>query len=919
VGINPSIQQLQQLADLAAASGKSFDTVSSGLLGATTGRFAQLKQFGITAKQQGDMVALTFRGVTTVVEKSQEAISSYILGLGALEGVAGATARIIETTGGKVTNLKDNFTELFNTIGEGTGGPINKFIRGLTLITKGINDAFKSDKQKLAEATAGPAQDYADALDKQFQFAADRAKKNGKAVYYAVYEVARAQEAELKKQFEEASKNIRDLTSIDKGYRNSADRAALVTQVTGKVVEDSNNEPALRKAEKDALFGQQAYLEVVKASQKALKEWATIAIRGNEEEATTLGRIQALRAKITADTKLRDETADTKAGNAERVRLNALIKEESDLLDKLLGKVDAVRKARQYSYESQLRALLAERATLTSLAAKAGEQQADDSAARAKAVFDEGLRQVDVVQAKLEQRERDLAKAAAKVGSGSVAKLGDKADGVVDGVQAQQLTQLRIASLDKYYADLYAITKAREQRLFELRAESDAKEVEAVDRKYDALIKRTTDNIERQAIEEARQREQLALKAAQEQKRIDQAAALGAATAQAVGQVYGAGTGISVFEARRAEARALLDIEKQAAQDSLNNTLHKTGKEAEIERQALEAQLGRIKHQQDALSIQETLGKFSIYKLILGENDNDETRAALDKVASQVTTSLSEITAAEEQAAANRVAVSNQVITELTGQLAAQIQLNQQGSASNIKGLQDQIAAEKAARREALDDQRKAAKEKVLIDALTQASSIATAAAEVFATFAPMPFVGVPLGIAAAALLVGAFVSAKAQAYSAAGNTDAGFLKGGYTGGDSEKEERGVVHGKEFVHTAEKTVKYRTLFEALHTDKPHTINWELPHLKALLPTPSFNLLPDLELPDKLRAERKAQVEHSLKISSEPLQAKFDGLQAELADIKASNREMANRLDIISLPDGWIERDPATGSTHRKIV
>jgi hypothetical protein len=692
-----------------------------------------------------------------------------------------------------------------------------------------------------------------------------------------------------------------------------------VTQVTGKVVEDPNNEPALRKAEKDALFGQQAYLEVVKASQKALKERATIAIRGNEEEATTLGRIQALRAKITADTKLRDETANTKAGNAERVRLNALIKEESELLDKLLGKVDAVRKARQYSYESQLRALLAERATLTSLAAKAGEQQADDSAARAKAVFDEGLRQVDVVQAKLEQRERDLAKAAAKVGAGAVAKLGDKADGVVDGVQAQQLTQLRIASLDKYYADLYAITKAREQRLFDLRAESDAKEVEAVDRKYDALLKRTTDNIERQAIEEARQREQLALKAAQEQKRIDQAAALGAATAQAVGQVYGAGTGISVFEARRAEARALLDIEKQAAQDSLNNTLHKTGKEAKIERQALEAQLGRIKHQQDALSIQETLGKFSIYKLILGENDNDETRAALDKVASQVATSLSEIAAAEEQAAANRVSVSNQVITELTGQLAAQIQLNQQGSASNIKGLQDQIAAEKAARREALDDQRKAAKEKVLIDALTQASSIATAAAEVFATFAPIPFVGVPLGIAAAALLVGAFVSAKAQAYSAAGNTGAGFLKGGYTGGDSEKEERGVVHGKEFVHTAEKTVKYRTLFEALHTDKPHTINWELPHLKALLPTPSINLLPDLDLPDKLREERQAQVAHSLKISAKPLQAKFDGLQAELADIKASNREMANRLDIIPMSDGWIERDPTTGSTHRKIV
>jgi hypothetical protein len=947
VGINPSIQQLQQLADLAAASGKSFDTVTSGLLGATTGRFAQLKQFGITAKQQGDQVALTFRGVTTVVEKSQDAISSYILGLGAFNGVAGATDRIMKTTGGQITNLKDNFTELFNTIGEGTGGPINNFIKGLSLITKGVNDYFKSDKQRLAEATAGPAQIYADSIDKQFALAAERAKKNGKAVYYAVYEVARVQEAELQKQFDEATKNLNDLTSIDKGYRNSADRAALVTRITGKIIEDPNNEPALRKAEKDALFGQQAYLETVKATQKALKERATIAIKGNEDEATTLGLVAKQQEKIADIVERQKKAQRENAGNGQdyllgKGGLDEQLKAANKELDRLLGKVDAVKKARQYSYEAQLRALLSERETLTSLAAKAAEQQADDATARAKAVFEEGLRQVEVVRGKLEQRELDLRKAAAKVGGGAVSRLGEKADGVVDGVQDKQLQQLRIASLDKYYEDLYKITRAREQRLFDLREESNTKEVEAINRKYDALLaaqhigqaaefaaldeaagialdKARQRSQEEIAIEAARQRELLALRASQEQKRIDQTAALGTATAQAVGERYGTGTGISVFEAKRAEARAILEIEKKAAEDSLNNTLNKTGKEAEIERQALRAQLGRIKNQQDELAIQETLGKFSIYKLILGENDNERTRAALDQVASTVVSSLANITAAEEQAAANRVAVSNQLITELTGQLAAQIQLNAAGSASNIKGLQDQIAAEKQARREALDDQRKAAKEKVLIDTLTQASSITTAAAEVFATFAALGPFGVIAGIAATTLLVGSFVAAKAQAYAAAGNIGSGFFKGGYTGGDSKYEERGVVHGQEFVHTAEKTVRYRTLFDALHNDTPDIINWELPQYRALLPRASGALLPDLEMPDKLRAERRAVTEHNLRVSMEPLQGELAAVRAELTDIKASNREMANRLDIIPLPDGWLERDPVTGSTHRKIV
>lgn len=804
-----------------------------------------------------------------------------------------AAADALQANENRINNEWQAFLARFEGLASATTGVLAKF----AVNANKFLDSFTT-AGRLRQATQGAQQgikDYGDTLDRLFAAEAERAKKNGEDIGKAVEGVASQQGLLLQKQLQAAQQ---ELAKFDTSTKEGA-------LFQGNFRGGSQ---AFNAARQDAL----RRVELIRGEQAAIEERAEAFKKANDAEATQLGRIIALRALIAANTKLRDETLDTKEGNAERVRLNALLKEENKLLDELLGKEEKARKARQFSYEAQLRALLSERATLTSLAGKASEQLATDATARAKAVFEEGLRQVEVVRTKLVQRELDLRKAAGRVGGGAVARLGEKADGVIDGVQDRQLVALQLAAMDKYYDELRKITLARVQRLFDLRADSDAKEVEAVERKYDALIKAETDGIEREAIEVARAREQLALKAQQQQRQIDQTAALASATAQAVGQQFGAGTGVSAFEAKRAEQRALLEIEKKAAEDSLNNTLNKTGKAAEIERQALRAQLGRIKQQEKDLEIEETKSKFSIYKLILGENDDERTRAALDKVASTVIDSLAQITDAEEQAAANRVAVSNQVINELTGQLAAQIQLNQQGSASNIKGLQDQIAAEKQARREALEDQRKAAKEKVLIDTLTQASSIATAAAEVFAVFAALGPLGVVAGIAGAGLLIGAFAASKIQAYQAAGNIGSGFFKGGYTGGESTTEERGVVHGKEFVHTADVTEKYRlTLFEPLHKNRPEDIDWSAPQMQPLL----ASLMPDLELPGRMAAEKQAHYHFQQTMATAPLEAKLEQLHDRLGAIEGSNQQMLENGEMLRLSDSRYVRRTPNGSEY----
>ncbi|GAB2865965.1 coiled-coil domain-containing protein [Hymenobacter ruber] len=918
VGINPTIQQLKQLGDLAAASGKDFDTAANGLLGATTGRFVQLKQFGITAKQQGDSVALTFRGVTTVVEKSQQAISDYIFGLGELNGVLGASDHIAATTGGKISNLKDSFTELFNTIGEGNSGVIHNFITGLTLVNNKVNDFLKSNDQRAQDA-AGPSVDiFERVITERFARVAASAKAAGEDVALAVNAFA----ADQTKLQERLLKKAEDDLIV---YNTKRAAAANVARNFPFIPTNAQDAALVQAYGGDRGQQEEVALKSVVQQRKAalgLIQQQSIAVRQAINDESELGLLAAARAKLAADEKLREENTDKTKSHA----LNLLIIADQKVIDDLLEKQTKARQKAALSYESQLRALLQERATLTSLAAKAAAESADDAAGKARAVFEESLRQVDAVKAKLEQRELDLRKQALKAGgSAAVGRLGEKADGTVDGVQAQQLTALRLTALDKYYTDLYKITAEREQRLFDLRADNDEKEVEAIDRKFDKLIKANTDGIERQALEEARQREQLALKAQQEQNRIQRTATLASSNAQAVGQVFGAGTGISVFEAARAEKQALLDIEKKAAEDSLNNTLNKTNKEGEIERAALRAQLARIANQQKELDAEQKRSTFSIYKLVLGENDSPALRQALDEVASSVLSSLGTITQAEQQAAATKAGTATQNINELQSSLSAEIALNREGSASNIKGLQDQIAEQKRVRKEALADQRKAAQEQVVIDTITQASSIATAAANVFAAFSAIPFVGVPLGIGAAGLLVAAFVASKAKAFQAASQIGAGangsFFKGGlgstgYTGDGNPHEESQALgrkdytyHKREFIANHELTDQYyKSLFAPLHAGRPQDIDWSAPAMQQLLP--------DHALPGQLRQERAAHVEHSYRLSMEPLQAKFDGLESKLANIERSNQQMADKWDSHTLPDGRIALiDPTTKSIH----
>ncbi|EMO12484.1 hypothetical protein LEP1GSC165_0045 [Leptospira santarosai str. CBC523] len=117
-GLVPTEEEMKRLGDIAASQGKSFDMMTEAALDAMTGEFERLKEFGIRGSSAGNKVTLSFKGVTTTVEKSDAAITKAILGFGKMEGVAGSMDAISKTWEGQMSNLMDTVDELKRAIGD---------------------------------------------------------------------------------------------------------------------------------------------------------------------------------------------------------------------------------------------------------------------------------------------------------------------------------------------------------------------------------------------------------------------------------------------------------------------------------------------------------------------------------------------------------------------------------------------------------------------------------------------------------------------------------------------------------------------------------------------------------------------------------------------------------------------------------
>lgn len=81
-GIQATAEQLKTFSQIAYGTGQSLETVGRAFTATIQGRYKALNQLGVIAKDNGNTLALTYKGVTTEIEKNSEALGKYFEKIG---------------------------------------------------------------------------------------------------------------------------------------------------------------------------------------------------------------------------------------------------------------------------------------------------------------------------------------------------------------------------------------------------------------------------------------------------------------------------------------------------------------------------------------------------------------------------------------------------------------------------------------------------------------------------------------------------------------------------------------------------------------------------------------------------------------------------------------------------------------------
>lgn len=474
-------------------------------------------------------------------------------------------------------------------------------------------------------------------------------------------------------------------------------------------------------------------------------------------------------------------------------------------------------------------------------------------------------------------KEKELAEQALENQKAALIEKGKavKADFKLTQEQEEAFAQIKLAINQKYYNGLFDLQKAEaerqrayEEKVFNLSIKDLEERQEIQVNELQAMENLAGTPEEKAAFERERQKAILAVQIEYAEKRLALLAASG-------------------------------DAENQAAISRVKATITDLKKEQEDLNKVGEAG--------------STAGNLIMKAFKVSPEDADAIVANAQLLAGQLKSVLSET--ADESIAQNQRLISslNSRISETQKALDQEIELNKRGFASNIENKKKEIAELQAQREAAIKAEAEAQKRKQRIEDAEQISAIITAAANVIKGWAQgVPLVGSILGMAAVATMIGGFIATKSQARAAV----SGFKKGGYTGDIGVDQEAGVVHGQEFVMTADKTKKYRSQLQAMLMDKPVDI------------TP---FLSNMTYDEKRLQGIRVNVEALKNTTERNIAAGSGGLGVTSSQIKSIHQELtmfrkqylrANsglNSDIKSLPDGTvITKEGSKTTIVRKI-
>ncbi|MGF7219096.1 hypothetical protein GGR92_005276 [Spirosoma lacussanchae] len=165
IGIIATKDQLVSLSDIALSKKKTITDYVEAIADAQRGEFERLKEFSIDAQKNGDKVTFTYNGVRTTVANTDRAISDFLISIGKMPGVIGATDKASQSLNGRWSTFKDNIkgiaTDLYQLLLPSLNAVLGLFNKGAEYVgrfTKGLRQLKEEGKllQTLASFIANP-------------------------------------------------------------------------------------------------------------------------------------------------------------------------------------------------------------------------------------------------------------------------------------------------------------------------------------------------------------------------------------------------------------------------------------------------------------------------------------------------------------------------------------------------------------------------------------------------------------------------------------------------------------------------------------------------------------------------------------------------------------------------------------------
>ena len=209
-GLDASMESLRSMGNTASAMSKPLLQFIEAVADAATFQFVRLEEFGINVQQQGDKVKFTFNGVETTIEKNSAAIQEYLMNLGRTQFSSGMVNQM-NTVDGALSNVKDSFSQLVDTIGN--LGVRDALKRGFAGVTEFLDQLRQDIESVHGMGTAGAKANLENQLA-MYRNIVDRLSRGGADVTLGIgsteaaqgrvkaLEDAKAKMAELQKQLD---------------------------------------------------------------------------------------------------------------------------------------------------------------------------------------------------------------------------------------------------------------------------------------------------------------------------------------------------------------------------------------------------------------------------------------------------------------------------------------------------------------------------------------------------------------------------------------------------------------------------------------------------------------------------------------------------------------------------------------------